>query len=64
MERLLNLLGDADPKRPLSKRFEKVTAEPVDQTSDPGLVRLRNELAEAERKLNQMVDEDFRIPTD
>ncbi len=64
MERLLNLLGDSDSKRPLSKRFEKVTAEPVDKTSEPDLVRLRKDLAEAERKLNGMIDQDFRVPSD
>lgn len=64
MERLLNLLGDTDAKRPLSKRFEKVTAEPVDQTSDPELVRWRKELAAVERTLTRIIDEDFRVPND
>ena len=64
MERLLNLLGDADSKRPISKRFEKVTAEPLDETSEPELVRLRRELVEADRNLFQMVDEEFRVADD
>jgi len=64
MERLLNLLGDANLKRPLSKRFEKVTAEPLDETSDPDLVQRRTDLVEAERKLSQMLDEEFRVSGD
>jgi Fe-S-cluster containining protein len=64
MERLLNRLGDADSKRPISKRFEKVTAEPLDETSEPVLVRLRSELADAERKLNRMLDDNFRVDND
>jgi len=64
LERLLNLLGDEDPKRPLSKRFEKVTAEPVDPTSEPSLVLLRKDLVEAGRNLTQMVDEEFRVADD
>lgn len=64
LERLLNLLGDSDSKRPISKRFEKVTAEPLDETSEPNLVQLRNDLTEVERKLTQMVDEEFRVTDD
>lgn len=63
-ERLLELAGDTNQKRSLAKRFEKVTAEPVDETSDQDLVRLRKELADAERILNEMLDEDFRVPND
>ena len=57
---LLGLAGKTDMKRPLSKRFNKVMAEPVDATKDPAAAELRGRLTLAMLVLNAMLDQEFR----
>ena len=56
---LIHKAGKTDPKKPLSKCYEKVTAEPVDITCDKA-VELRNQLALAMQELQEMIEKDFR----
>ena len=58
---LLERAGGTDAGKPLSKRCEKVMAEPLDVSSDPATVELRAALTQAMRELDAMLDEDFRI---
>jgi len=59
---LLERAGGASVKKPLSKRCEKVTAEPLDSSSDPVAVELRSQLTRAMRELDTFLDEEFRLP--
>ncbi|MEO7319834.1 MAG: YkgJ family cysteine cluster protein [Chthoniobacteraceae bacterium] len=61
LEELLEKAGKTDPKRALSKRYEKVTAEPVTALSDPEAVALRERLTGAMRELELMLDREFRV---
>ena len=61
LEELLQQSGKTDPKRALSKRYEKVTAEPVTALSEPKAVALRERLTRAMRELERMLDREFRI---
>ena len=58
---LLRAAGTTDPKRPLSKRCEKVMAEPLDASADQGTVSLRSDLTRAMQELDALLDRDFRI---
>jgi gamma-glutamylcyclotransferase (GGCT)/AIG2-like uncharacterized protein YtfP len=59
--RLLQEAGRSDPRRPLSKRYEKIM---VDLLSDPATDHsgARAELTAAMETLDQMLDQDFRVP--
>ena len=59
---LLERAGGASPKKPLSKRCEKVMAEPLDPSSDPAAVELRSQLTRATRELDAFLDAEFRLP--
>ena len=59
VNQLLEASGKTDPKRPLGKRYEKITATPVD-ASDLQAVELRNRLTLAKQELEEMIDKDFR----
>jgi len=59
---LLERAGGASIKKPLSKRCEKVMAEPLDPSSDPAAVELRSQLTQAMRELDAFLDEEFRLP--
>lgn len=61
VEILLAQSGKTDPKRPLRKRYEKICAEPVDTTSTSGELRLRDQLSEEMRALEEILDRDFRV---
>ncbi len=61
LEELLEKSGKTDPKRALSKRYEKVTAEPITTLSDSDAVALRERLTQAMRELELMLDREFRI---
>jgi Fe-S-cluster containining protein len=61
VNKLLQASGQTDPKRPLSKRCEKIMAEPLDATADQGAMSLRNELIRAMDELETLLTEDFRI---
>lgn len=58
---LLEKAGRTNPKRPLSKRCEKIAAEPLDPSSDPAAVQLRVELARAMQELDALLDQEFRL---
>ncbi|MGB8170416.1 MAG: YkgJ family cysteine cluster protein [Chthoniobacteraceae bacterium] len=58
---ILDQAGTTDLKRPLSKRYEKIMAEPLDPTASEAAVALRHELNDAMRALETLLNEDFRI---
>ena len=57
---LLENSGKTDPKKPLTKRYEKITAEPVGPFSDPPTIELRNQLELAMRELEELLQKEFR----
>jgi uncharacterized protein len=59
---LLQASGTTDPKRPLSKRCEKIMAEPLDPSADESAVSLRQDLIRAMEELDELLDRDFRPP--
>ena len=59
LDGLIHKAGKTDPKKPLTKRYEKVTAEPVDITFDKA-IELRNQLALAMQELQEVIEKDFR----
>ena len=61
LEALLARAGRTDAKKPLTKRCEKILAEPLDATSDPDALALRKALTRAMQELNAMLDADFRL---
>lgn len=61
VEALLEQSGKTDSKRPLSKRYEKICAEPVDATSPAEELYLRDQLVAEMRALEEILDRDFRV---
>ena len=61
LEDLLQKSGRTNPKRPLSKRCEKATAEPVTAASEPAAIELRERLTRAMHAVDSMLDREFRI---
>lgn len=61
LEELLQKSGSTNSKRPLSKRCEKATAEPLDESSDPAALELRGRLTLAMRELDTLLDREFRL---
>ena len=61
MDELLERAGGTNRKRPLSKRFEKVLAEPIESLTDPAAVELRHRLTLAKQELDVILNRDFRI---
>jgi hypothetical protein len=59
---LLHQAGRTDPKRPLSKRVEKIAAEPLDPAADEETAALRARLAQAIAELEASLAADFRPP--
>ena len=59
VDQLLKISGKTDPKRPLSKRYEKIIAVPVD-ASETEAVATREQLTQAMRELEELLDSDFR----
>ena len=55
---LLAAAGTTDAKRPLTKRCEKILAEPP---ADPAAIRLRADIAHALGELDEVLDRDFRL---
>jgi len=53
--------GGTNPRKPLSKRCETARVEPLDATSDPEVVALRDQLTRAMRELDELLDREFRI---
>ncbi len=60
IESLLAEAGPTNRKRPLSKRCEKVLAEPLDPFADPETREARNRLTRAMADLETLLDEHFR----
>ncbi len=58
---LLARSGSTSAKRPLAKRCEKIMAEPLDASSDPAALALRDDLTRAMQELNAILDTDFRL---
>lgn len=61
IELLLEQSGKTDPKRPLSKRFDKICAEPVDASLGPEAIGRREKLTAAMRELDSILDREFRV---
>lgn len=61
---LLEAAGATNAKRPLAKRCEQVLAVPLVPTSEPHTVDQRIRLAEAMKKLDEMLDREFRPETE
>jgi Fe-S-cluster containining protein len=61
LDELLQRSGGTNLKRPLSKRFEKVMAEPTEALTDPAAVELRKRLTLAKQDLDVVLNQDFRI---
>ena len=59
VHRLLNELGQKDEDLPLSRRYAKVVAEPIDLGGDERLIELRSELMLAVHKLTKILERDF-----
>ena len=57
---LLQECGKTNLKKPLTKRYEKITAEPVDPTSDPTIIARREELTRLMQELDALIETDFR----
>ena len=58
---LLQQAGKTNFKHPLSKRCEKVLAEPIELASNQEAVALRRQLTRAMQELNALLNDDFRI---
>jgi hypothetical protein len=61
MNELLQQAGRTNPRRPLSKRWEKAMSEPMDPSSDQESAALRARLTQAMHELNALLNADFRI---
>lgn len=61
LDALLRQAGPTDVTQPLSKRCDRVSAEPPDP-ADPGAVALHALIAQAMGELDAILDADFRVP--
>ena len=61
IEELLEKSGSTNRKRPLSKRYEKATAEPLDESADSSTLELRHRLTRGMCELDALLDREFRI---
>jgi uncharacterized protein len=59
---LLERAGSTSLKRPLSKRCEKIMAEPLDPSSDSVAAELRSQLTRTMQELEAFLDQEFRLP--
>jgi len=59
VRRLLKELGQNDDHLPLSRRYAKVVAEPIDLGGDERMIELRSELMLAVHKLTKILQRDF-----
>jgi len=57
---LLMAEGKNDLKKPLSKRYDQVTAEPLDPTADPETIERREQLTVGMQALEAVLENDFR----
>jgi len=58
---LLLRAGGTNAKHSLSKRCESVIAEPFDSSTDMAALEIRKRLTDAKRKLDALLDQEFRI---
>lgn len=58
---LLHRAGTTNLKQPLDKRCEKILAEPIDPTTEPAAMALRDQLQQVRRELDALLTADFRI---
>jgi hypothetical protein len=58
---LLDEAGTTDPKRPLSKRCEKILAEP---SFDPPMMAIHQQITREFQELDAILDAEFRVPPD
>ena len=58
---LLLAEGKCDLKKPLSKRYEQITAEPLDPGADSEMIERRGLLAGAMQELEALLENDFRV---
>lgn len=56
---LLRELGNEDEHLPLSRRYAKVVAAPIDLSGDERIIELRSELMLAVHKLTKILERDF-----
>ena len=61
IDELLEKSGGTNRQRPLSKRYEKATAEPLDESADSATLELRNRLTRGMRELDALLEREFRI---
>lgn len=61
IELLLEQSGKTDPKRPLSKRYERICADPVDASWEPEAIRRREQLSARMAELEAILDREFRV---
>ena len=61
VNQLLHASGGTNLKRPLTKRFDKAMAEPLDASSEAAAVALRTQLVRAMQELNDLLDREFRV---
>ena len=59
VRKLLSELGQNDEHLPLSRRYAKVVAEPIDLGGDERMIELRSELMLAVHKLTKILQRDF-----
>lgn len=59
---LLQQGGGTDPKRPLSKRYEKIMVDLLSDPSQEPRAPLRAELTRMMEELDAILDEEFRLP--
>jgi uncharacterized protein len=58
---LFQRAGETNEKRPLTKRYEKIMADPVDAAEDSAAAGLRTELTLAMQKLEALLENNFRV---
>lgn len=62
LNQLLAQAGKTDRKRPLSKRCEKIMAEPLVIEADEAAAAVRRQLTQARQALDVFLDQEFRLP--
>ena len=60
IEKLFVRLGDSEAHLPLSKRYARIMAQPLDLGGDPNVLTLRSQLTAAMDRLMKTLDRNFR----
>ncbi len=61
VQEFFRLSGETNPRGPLTKRYERLTAEPVDAAFDAEGAALRERMAESMHGLEELLERDFRV---